>query len=379
MFNLIKWFKNTIISIDWSVILVLLPILFFGLVTMYSFSEANTFFTRQIFWIVLSFSIFFILSGIDFKFLRKTQIVTWFYFIILGLLIGLFILGSTFQGAQSWLDFGFFSFQPSELAKLALILILAKYFSKRHMEIRNIRHIIVSGIYAFLVFFLVLLQPDFGSAIIVFLIWLSMVFVSGISKKHLFIVFSLGLISFIFLWGFVFADYQKNRIMIFLDPLQDVQGAGYNANQSMIAVGSGQWLGKGLGYGTQSRLKFLPEYQTDFIFAAYAEEWGFVGIIILFLLYFILIIKILNISTKGATNFEILYGTGLASMFVAHFVVHIGMNIGLLPVTGLTLAFMSYGGTNMLISFIGLGILMSMRRYSLVSGRDLKKNEFVGL
>lgn len=371
--------KSLFLNLDWVLIFPLIPIISFGLITMFSFVEVNTYFVRQLVWLVISITIFFIFSAIDFKFLRRTAVITWLYLISSGLLLTLFTVGSVFQGAQSWLDFGLFSFQPAEFAKLVLVLTLAKYFSRRHIEIQNIRHIIVSGIYAFIVFMLVLFQPDFGSAIIIFLIWFGMVLVSGISKKHLTAVFLLGTISVAFLWIFVFHDYQKARIMNFIHPLQDIRGTGYNAYQSMVAVGSGQVLGKGVGYGTQSRLKFLPEYQTDFIFSAFSEEWGFFGVIILFILYILFIFRILHNAVKGATNFEILFGVGLAIIFISHFFVHVGMNIGVLPITGLTMPFMSYGGTNLLISFVGLGILMSMRRYSGATHSDVYKNEMVGV
>jgi rod shape determining protein RodA len=370
--------KNAFFALDWILILSLIPILFFGLITMFSFVDNNTFFVRQIVWISISLVFFLIFYALDLRLLRRSNILIWLYFISATLLIVLFVVGSVFQGAQSWLDFGFFSFQPSEFAKLILILILAKYFSRRHIEIKNIRHIIVSGIYAAIIFLLILFQPDFGSAIIVFLIWLGMVLVSGISKKHLLLVFVLGLSASLFLWFFVLQDYQKNRIFNFINPLQDIQGTGYNAYQSMVAVGSGQVWGKGVGYGTQSRLKFLPEHQTDFIFAAFAEEWGFVGVMILFLAYLLLIFRILFNAVRGSTNFEILFGIGLAIFFVSHFVVHVGMNIGVMPITGLTLPLMSYGGSNLLMSFIGLGILMSMRRYSRATHKEFYKNEVVG-
>lgn len=371
--------KNLFFNLDWVLIFPLVPIICFGLITMFSFVEVNTYFFRQIVWLVISVTAFLIFSVIDFKFLRRTAVITWLYLISASLLLILFTVGSVFQGAQSWLDFGLFSFQPAEFAKLVLVLTLAKYFSRRHIEIQNIRHIIVSGIYAFIIFMLVLFQPDFGSAIIIFLIWFGMVLVSGISKKHLVTVFLLGLVSVSFLWIFVFHDYQKARVLNFIHPLQDIRGTGYNAYQSMVAVGSGQVLGKGVGYGTQSRLKFLPEYQTDFIFSAYAEEWGFIGVLILFALYILFIFRILHNAMKGATNFEVLFGVGLAIIFISHFFVHVGMNIGVLPITGLTMPFMSYGGTNLLISFIGLGILMSMRRYSTATHRDVYKNEMVGV
>jgi rod shape determining protein RodA len=282
------------------------------------------------------------------------------------------------MGAKSWFNFGAFSFQPSDMMKLVLILILAKYFSRRHVEIRNIKHIFISALYAIVPFLLVFLQPDFGSAMIIFFIWFGMTLVSGIGKKHLLIVVGLGVISFALLWGFVFKDYQKARIATFVNPLADVQGSGYNVYQSTIAVGSGKILGKGVGFGTQSRLKFLPEYQTDFIFAAYAEEWGFAGVLLLFVLLGLILWRILRTAMLGATNFEILFGTGLAIYLVSHMIINIGMNIGLMPVTGITMPFMSYGGSHLITEFIGLGILMGMRRYSRVAHRDDMRNEFLG-
>jgi rod shape determining protein RodA len=293
------------------------------------------------------------------------------------MLLLLFGLGAVFKGARSWFNLGAFAFQPVDLSKLALVLILSKYFSRRHVEIAHVRHIIVSGLYAFTLFFLVLLQPDFGSAIIIFLIWFGMVLVSGISKKHLLAVVFIGLSSFMFLWVYVFKDYQKARIMTFVHPLTDIRGAGYNAYQATIAVGSGEVWGKGIGYGTQSKLRFLPEYQTDFIFAAFAEEWGFVGVILLLLLYGTVIYRILALSYKGETNFEILFGLGLATIFMSHIFIHVGMNIGLLPVTGTTTPFMSYGGSHLVMEFLGLGILMGMSNYSRTIHKDSDREQLL--
>ena len=188
----------------------------------------------------------------------------------------------------------------------------------------------------------------------------------------------IAVVAFILLWSFGFKEYQKDRIRNFVNPLADIHGAGYNAYQSTVAVGSGGLLGKGLGYGTQSRLKFLPEYQTDFIFAAFAEEWGFAGIVILFSLYGILIWRIIVQASRGATNFEILYGAGVAIFFIVHITINVGMNMHLLPVTGTPLPLMSYGGTHIFTEFLALGILMSMRRYSRPAHKDMVKNEFVG-
>lgn len=377
--NSIKVILNKIPSIDWGLFAAIVPIMLAGLFTMNSFSGPNIFFNRQIVWIVISFAVFFFFSTVDFKFLRKTGIVFASYVGIVIVLLLLFLLATATKGAQGWFDLGAFSIQPSEFAKLVLILLLAKYFSRRHIEIKNIRHILVSGAYAGIIFVLVALQPDFGSALIIFSIWFGMVLVSGISKKHLLLVFTLVAVTVGILWNFVFYEYQKQRIMTFIHPLEDIRGAGYNAYQSTITVGSGQLVGKGLGYGTQSRLKFLPEYQTDFIFAAYAEEWGFVGVLILMLLYAIVLWRILATAMNGATNFEILYGVGITIMFVAHLLVHIGMNVGIMPVTGITIPFMSYGGSHLLVTFMALGILMSMRRYSSSVHKDTMKNEFLGI
>src|SRR3989344_1475990 len=327
---------NSASGIDWLLFFATIPILGAGLLTMNSFVSPNALFTRQVYWAVISLLAFFFLSFIDFRFLRRTAVLVALFLVSVLVLVGLFIVAREVRGTQSWLTFGGFSIEPVEPIKLVLILILAKYFSRRHIEIANIRHIFVSGFYAFVIFSLVLLQPDFGSAMIIFCIWLGMVTVSGISKKHLAAVFLILALSFAGLWG------------------------------------------KGVGLGSQSRLNFLPEYETDFIFAAFAEEWGFVGVVILLGLYSVLIWRILLNSMHGATNFEILFGFGLAVFFISHIFIHIGMNIGLLPITGITLPFASYGGSHLITEFAGLGILMGMRRYSHAAHKDVVKNEFLG-
>ncbi len=166
------------------------------------------------------------------------------------------------------------------------------------------------------------------------------------------------------LWGFVFKPYQKARILNFVHPLSDIHGTGYNVYQSTIAVGSGQLLGKGVGFGTQSRLKFLPEYQTDFIFAAFSEEWGFIGTCLLLILCLLLLFRILNNASQAETNFESFFGLGLAILFTIHIVIHAGMNMGVLPVTGITFPFMSYGGSHLVTEWFSLGILSSMKGHS---------------
>ncbi len=366
-------------GIDWLLFLFLLPVLGFSLVTMKSFTQETPFFSHQLLFIGLSFVIFFSFSFIDFRFLKRTDVLVSLFAFFSSLLILLFFAGHRTNGARSWFSFGGFSFQPSDVMTLVVIMMLAKYFSRRHVEIKNFKHIFISALYAMIPFLLVFLQPDFGSAVIIFFIWFGMTLVSGISKRHLLLVVGIGAIVFVVMWGFFFKPYQKARIVNFVQPLSNIHGTGYNVYQSTIAVGSGQVFGKGVGFGTQSRLKFLPEYQTDFIFAAFAEEWGFIGVMILFTLLGLIIWRILRSSLLGATNFEILYGIGLAIYFMTHFIINIGMNIGIMPVTGITLPFMSYGGSHLLTEFAGLGILMGMNRYRRVAHRDDMRNEFLGI
>ena len=371
--------KSIFKNIDWILFGCVMLVTLAGLVTMDSFIGQSHFFERQIIWILISISIFFVACSIDWVFLKNTRIIVGLFLFSTLLLLSLFVLGTVFKGAQSWFSFGAFSFQPTDPIKLVVILILAKYFSRRHIEIANIRHILVSGFYVFVIFLLVFLQPDFGSAVTIFFLWLGMVLVSGISKKHLLTVFLVGIIGFGGLWVFIFKPYQKARILNFVHPLTNIMGTGYNVYQSKIAVGSGEIFGKGIGYGTQSKLQFLPEYQTDFIFAAFAEEWGFVGVVLLFTLYGIIFFRMLKISFNGRSNFEILFGAGLAILFLIHTVIHIGVNIGLLPVTGNTLPFMSYGGSHLVTEFLGLGILMGMRGNARIVHKSVTSNEMVGV
>lgn len=371
--------KTSTSKIDWLIVLAIIPILAAGLITMKSFTGESGFFGRQLIWVVVSFAALFFASRIDVRFLKHRNVALSIFAIAVALLVAVFLTGNIVNGAKSWLSFGAFSFQPSDLVKIALILLLAKYYSRRHVEIRHVKHVIISGLYALVPLLLIFFEPDFGSAIIIFLIWLGMTLVSGISKKHLGVVFLIMVTAFGGLWFFVFKPYQKERVVNFLNPYYDIQGSGYNAYQSRIAVGSGMLFGKGVGFGTQSRLQYLPEYQTDFIFAAFTEEWGFVGALILLLLYGLLIARIIKTAFVGATNFETLFATGLAIMFLSHILINVGMNIGIMPVTGITLPFMSYGGSHLLVEFTALGLLMAMRRYARVAHRDDLGKEFIGI
>lgn len=350
-----------------------------GLLTMSSFKGADAYFIKQGMWIIVMITACFTVSQIDVRFLKQSRVVITMYLVFLAILSLLFIIGQVAKGAQSWFSVGGFSFQPSDFMKLVLVIVLAKYFSRRHIEIANIRHIIVSGVYAFIPVVLILLQPDFGSAMVLFAIWFGMVLVSGISKRHLLLVFLMGTVTFLLAWNFAFKPYQKARIMNFIYPLQDIRGTGYNAYQSTIAVGSGGLFGKGIGYGTQSRLNFLPEYKTDFIFAAFAEEWGFVGAMLLFIFYGIIFYKLSRFAHVAATNFESLFTYGVMIWFLTHIAINIGMNLGVMPVTGIPLPLMSYGGSHLLAEGVALGMCLAMYRYARATHRTSMKNEFLGL
>lgn len=349
---------------DLALFLPVLGLTLMGLVTMYSHVGDNGFFNKQLLWISASIVVLVLASIPDYRSLRSGNTIFYFFLFTVALLALVLVIGEVTLGAQSRFNLGFFSLQPADPAKIVLILVLAKYFAKRHEQIGDFKHIIISGIYALGIFGLVFIQPDFGSAAILFLVWFGMVLVSGIKLRHLLTVFIIGLVTFAAMWQFVFFDYQKERIMTFIDPLADIQGSGYNAYQSTVAIGSGGLLGKGVGYGTQSKLLFLPEFETDFIFAAYAEEWGLVGVTLLFILFTILVWRLLYHANNSATNFERLFTSGVAILFVAHFFIHIGMNIGLLPVTGTTIPFLSYGGSHLITEMLAVGMVIGMSRHT---------------
>jgi rod shape determining protein RodA len=354
-------FKN----VDFSLLILPVPLSIFGLSTIFSIGTDNTLFFKQLWLHLFGLAFALILIRLDFRFLRSGHYAFIFYTFTILLLVALVSLGVVVNNAQSWFRFGGFSLQPVELAKLGLILLLAKFFYKRHIEISHLPTLFLSFVYAAVVFGLTLLQPDLGSALVVLFIWGLIVFVSGIPKRYILGIFALAALAGGLSWQFLFQDYQKERIFSFLDPTRDIRGSGYNVYQSMIAVGSGGLWGKGINFGSQSKLSYLPEYETDFIFAAFAEEWGFVGAVLCILIFLILIFKILNKGKGMESNFESIFAAGVAGYFIIHSGVNIGMNIGLLPVTGIPLPFMSAGGTHILVEWTMLGLLLSMSRHKL--------------
>ncbi len=364
-------FKKIFGHIDFVVFFLALILSFFGLIFLYNFDGSNVVFHKQLTALVVSIFIFFGASSLDVYFFRNSKFIYLIYLISIGLLVAVLFFGSVRGGARSWFDLGFFAFQPTDFAKFALSLVLAKYFFKRHIEIARFKHLFISSIYTGLIFFLLMLQPDLGSAMIVFFIWLGFVLIAGIPKKYIISLLVLGSIVSVIGYFFVLDNYQKKRIDTFLDPTVDKLGAGYNINQANITLGSGGWIGKGISNGTQTRLHFLPESKTDFIFSAYAEETGFLGIIVLFLIYIILIFRLVNHASKGRTNFESLLASGIIIYFFAHFFVHIGINLGFLPVTGTTMPFMSKGGSHLIVEFFALGVFNAIIK----TNRDFAKED----
>lgn len=335
-----------------------------GLLSLFSLRDVGSypFFGRQIIWALVGLCVLVGASFIDFRIFRtQTLAVLLLYVISIFLLIAVLLIHFKVRGVESWLPLGSIFLQPVEIAKLALIILFAKFFSKRHVEIYRIRHLMVSGAYLLLPLSLVLLQPDLGSAIVLVAIWIAIIVFSGMKLRHFFFLLLIGVAILWGAWYFGFEPYQKVRITSFLNPYLDPQGAGYQMIQSMIAVGSGQVWGKGLGYGSQSHLNFLPEAETDFIFATFAEEWGFVGSAVVLTLFLLILWRIVRIGQVASDNFSRLYSIGFATLIFLQSFIHIGMNMGVLPITGITLPFMSYGGSSLITLLVGIGILQNIK------------------
>jgi rod shape determining protein RodA len=362
----------------WPLLATALTLAFLGVLTMSPFDGSMSLAPRQLIWIGIGCAVYAGCALLDMRFIRRPQIIIAGYVVAVVLLSALLVLGHTIMGAKSWFDFGFVAFQPADFAKLVMIALLAKYFSRRHMEMGNIMHIVVSGLYASAIIVLVLVQPDLGTAVILMTVWFGMVLVSGIPLRHLAIVCMAGLVLAAGLWLFGLKEHQRARIMTFINPAADIRGTGYNAYQATVASGSGELWGKGIGYGTQSKLRFLPEYQTDFIFAAYAEEWGFAGVVLLLLLYGFLLFQLLSIARRSATNFDALFTIGVLILFLAHVGFHAGINLGLLPVTGTTIPFMSSGGSHVVVEFAALGIIASLAQQGRSVPRERAMQEYEG-
>jgi rod shape determining protein RodA len=319
----------------------------------------------QICWFILGLVFFFIMSSMSY---RRLWDVTYFLYVAAVLLLLLVvILGAVRLGAQRWLRIAWFNFQPSEIVKLIMIIFLSRYFSAKSssnvtLTLNNagvFRSLVLPFFFIAIPVALIIEQPDLGSGAVVFFIFLAMLYISGVKLKYLSIIFLISLLFIPILWH-ILRDYQKERLLVFLNPNIDPLGAGYTIIQSKIAIGSGGFLGKGWLSGTQGQLRFLPESHTDFIFATFAEEWGFLGAVTLLILYYLLIKQGISIAQKTSDNFARLLASGVSLMLIMQVFINIAMTIGLAPVVGLPLPLMSYGGSSTLVTYISLGILASI-------------------
>jgi len=356
-------------KLDWWLLFfgVLLTIL--GLLVLASLSLSPkdwSLFQRQIIFLLIGLLVAIFLPFLDIRALKESSLFVFaLYFVSLLLLGGLFLFAPVIRGTRSWYAFGAFTFEPVEIVKIIFILFFAKYFSQRHVELYQVRHIILGGLYALFPAVFVFFQPDFGSAMILVLLWLSMMLVSGIKRNHLLMILGVGILVFFILWGFIFTLEQRERFVTFLNPYIDPTGSGYHIIQAIIAVGSGGFFGKGFFEPlTQAKLGFLPEAHTDFIFASFSEMFGLIGIIVLFLIFSLFFWRLFKILKICRDNFSRLLLSGFIILVAAEVFINIAMNIGFLPITGIPLPFLSYGGSSLLSLFLGIGIIESIKVHS---------------
>jgi rod shape determining protein RodA len=350
-----------ITGIDYILFSAVVIISAIGLTSIYS-SMGFDLALRQGLFILFGFLLYLLLSFFDWRILKENSFLVFIiYLAAIGLLVGVLLFGPEIRNVQRWFRIGPIMFSPAEIAKIVLIIVLAKYFSMRHAELYKVRHIILSGIYAFIPIFLIFKQPDLGTAIIFVILWGGILLISGIKLKHFLFLCLIGILVVGLAWSFLLADYQKDRVTSFLNPEVDPQGLGWGARHAKVAIGNGGLLGQGIGEGTQTQLGFLPEPHTDFVFAAIAEEMGFVGVCLLIGAIGVMFWRILKIIFQAKYNFCRLFISGFLIILIFQNFVNIGMNLGFLPITGTPLPFVSYGGSSILFTFTGLGILENMR------------------
>lgn len=346
---------------------VIAAILSLGVLSIYSVSSAQPesgtpAYVKQLAWIAIGCVAFVAMLVMDYHKISRLAYV--FYTIVLVLLVVVLVAGKTSRGAQRWIPLGPFVFQPSEFAKLVLVLTLATYYTKSPRQ-GWMQRVVMPGLIMLPGLLLILKQPDLGSGLAYLSIYVSMLLVVGMRSKAMGTLLLFAVMLFPFAWELVWGslhDYQRERIMTFVDPAYDTGGKGYHGLQSRIAIGSGELLGKGLHGGTQSQLKFLPEGHTDFVFAVFAEEWGFLGVLVLLGLFAGLIWLSLEIALKAKDMLGALLAAGLVAMLAFCLVINIGMTAGLFPIVGIPLPLMSYGGSSIVTTMAALGLLLNIKR-----------------
>lgn len=370
-------------NLDYTLIIAVVLIIGLGLITISSASSANadgrvSFFSgtvnRQMISVALGAVAMAVIVSLRYEDLAKYRRLL--YVVNIAMLAAVLIAGFTAMGAQRWIQIGGFQFQPSEFAKLITIITLADFIAAREGQLSRFRDLLPVFAYVGVPMLLILLQPDLGTTLVFIAITIGMLFVAGARPLLLGGLTAAGLGGVIaWIWGHLrygiwipLEDYQIDRLTIFLNPWSDWAGAGYNMIQSQIAIGAGGLWGKGLYNGTQNQLNFLPEQHTDFIFSVLAEETGFIGVIIVLALYFVVLYRGLSIAAQARDLFGTLLATGIVSMLVFQILVNIGMTSGIMPVTGLPLPLFSYGGTSMIMTLAAIGILLNiwLRRRKIV-------------
>ncbi len=356
--------RNTLKKFDLTFMSVILALNIVGVINVYSATHSdlinNKIFISQVFWVTGGWLVYFICTFIDYKFF--VRISYFLYFINLGLLLLVQFIGKSFYGAQRWLDLKLFRFQPSETMKITLILLLTTLLVRKSKEGKDLslKELITPLILTAIPFGLTVKQPDLGTAMTLLAIAASMILFVGVQKRIIIASIILASITVPITWSYGLKSYQKQRILTFLDPSKDPRGAGYNSIQSKIAVGSGGLFGKGFRKGSQSQLEFLPEQHTDFIFSVLSEENGFIGSISLIGLFALLLALGIHIAQQARDKIGALLTIGILSTIFWHTCINIGMVSGLLPIVGIPLPLISYGGSNMLTTMFGLGLVSSV-------------------
>ncbi len=354
-----RFWKN----FDWILLGIALLLVVIGLIVIYStsFKAANltapVVALHQLYFAGISLVVLIVVARIDYRSLSQLTPLLYGGMILSLLLV--FLLGKTAQGATRWIDIGFFQFQPSEIAKLIVIIVLAKYFSANYEFMENPRHLAVSLVYAAIPALLVLIQPDLGTALVIGAIWVVMAIIARVRWTYFAALFGVLVVAVPLMLPML-KPYQRARLEVFFNPMADPLNSGYNVVQSTIAVGSGQLLGRGLASGSQTQLNFLPSQPTDFIFAVLSEKLGFIGGFLVILLFAALLLRGVVIASRAADRFGLFLAAGIVTMLLVHVFINIGMNVGLMPVTGIPLPFVSYGGTSLLVSLLAVGLLESI-------------------
>ncbi|HOW83740.1 MAG TPA: rod shape-determining protein RodA [Spirochaetota bacterium] len=429
--------KNEIYRIDYVLVSAVMAVIIIGILMIYSAGfdpidrTNNGLYKRQIVWFIVGFILMLIMTFVRYKSLGDYCL--YIYFFVLALVIVTTFFGTPIRNTRAWLTFGYFSIQPSEFMKLAVVIVLAKYLELRERDIHHLRELLVPTAATAVPVLFILMQPDFGTAMVFIPVLFAMLFIGGADASHLIAVISIAAIALIFpmvltyrewvaaqdesiivsffkdysllfsVAGFLMVvaiamyvlhffmikkifrkiyipsvvvslglffsvfimrflkDYQKKRILVFLNPDLDPHGSGYNVIQSKIAIGSGGFFGKGFLNGSQAQLGFLPEKSSDFIFPVIAEEWGFLGAVVILGLLCLIVMRGAQIALEAKDKFGALLAAGISSIFFFHILINVGMVLGIMPVTGLPLSFVSYGGSNLLVGMISIGILINIR------------------